>query len=96
MCLIKKTKTLVDASGKAVEVERILSIDVKKGWKAGTKITFPKEGDERPGTEPADIIFVLEEKPHPLFKREGDDLIYTHNVTLSQVRILLLLLLLYI
>ncbi len=85
---MKKTKTLVDASGKAVEVERILAIDVKKGWKAGTKITFPKEGDERPGMEPADIVFVLEEKPHSVFKREGNDLIYTHSVTLSQVRIL--------
>lgn len=29
-------------------------------------------------------VFVVEEKPHPVFKREGDDLIYTHNITLAQ------------
>lgn len=52
---MKITKTLVDDSGKSVEVEKILTIDVKPGWKAGTKVTFAKEGDERPGIEPADI-----------------------------------------
>lgn len=81
---MKVTKTLVDPSGKSVQVEKILTIDVKPGWKAGTKITFPKEGDERPGVEPADIVFVIEEKPHAVFKREGNDLIYTHNITLAQ------------
>jgi hypothetical protein len=36
-------------------------------------------GDENPGRIAADIIFVLQEKPHPHFKREGNDLIYTHR-----------------
>lgn len=52
---MKITKTLVDPSGKSVEIEKILTIDVRPGWKAGTKITFAKEGDEKPGVEPADI-----------------------------------------
>jgi len=81
---MKITKTLRDDSGKAMNAEKILTINVKPGWKAGTKITFPEEGDETPGTIPADIIFVLEEKPHPYFVREGANLIYTANITLSQ------------
>jgi len=81
---MKVSKTLYDASGQAMPVEKVLTIDVKKGWKAGTKITFPKEGDERPGMEPQDIIFILEEKPHRVFTRSGDDLIMTYNISLTQ------------
>lgn len=36
-------------SGRTQRAEKILTIDIQKGWKAGTKITFEKEGDERPG-----------------------------------------------
>jgi len=81
---LKITRTLTDASGRSVQAEKILSIDVKKGWKTGTKITFPEEGDEQPGVIPADIVFVVEEKLHPRFKRSGDDLIYTATITLQQ------------
>lgn len=81
---MKITKTLMDPSGKTAQTEKILQIDVKKGWKEGTKITFEREGDEKPGVEPADIIFILKEKPHPTFKREGNNLTYTANVSLKQ------------
>jgi len=82
---MKVTKTIIDsATGQGMPVEKILTIEVKPGWKEGTKITFEKEGDEIPGQEPADIIFVLKEKPHPLFKRDGQDLHYTANITLKQ------------
>ena len=37
--------------------------------------------------EPADIIFVLEEKPHPRFKREGNDLHFTANISLKEALI---------
>jgi DnaJ-class molecular chaperone len=63
---------------------KILEINIKPGWKAGTTITFPNEGDERPGVTPGDIIFVVTEKPHSRFKRSGNDLIYKHNITLKQ------------
>lgn len=52
----------------------MLTIKVKPGWKKGTKVTFEGMGDERPGTYPADITFLIAEKRHPLFRREGDDL----------------------
>ena len=32
--------------------DKILTITVKKGWKPGTKITFPKEGDQGPNNVP--------------------------------------------
>lgn len=51
-----------------------MRIRIRPGWRRGTKITFEGKGDEKPGMHPADIIFVIEEKRHHIFKREGDDL----------------------
>ncbi|XP_038163284.1 dnaJ homolog subfamily B member 1b [Cyprinodon tularosa] len=62
--------------------EKILEVQIKKGWKEGTKITFAKEGDETPRNIPADVVFVLKDKPHPVFKRDGSDIVYTAKVTL--------------
>lgn len=67
-----------------VQEEEILKIKIKPGWKKGTKITFEGKGDERPGTLPADIIFIIDEKRHPIFKREGDDLELGVEVPLVQ------------
>lgn len=54
---------------------KIVEIKVKPGWKAGTKITFEREGDEKPGEIPADIVFEIAEQKHPRFERKGDDLL---------------------
>ena len=35
--------------------DKILTITVKKGWKPGTKITFPKEGDQGPNNVPGQL-----------------------------------------
>lgn len=59
-------------------------MNVRPGWKSGTKITFQKEGDQIPGKVPADIIFVLRDKPHSMYRREGSDLRMTVPITLKQ------------
>ena len=51
-------------------IAETLTIDVKPGWKKGTKITFPEKGDDAPGYIAADIIFVVDEKRHPQFEVE--------------------------
>ncbi|CAI0627681.1 unnamed protein product, partial [Linum tenue] len=65
-------------------VEEILKIDIKPGWKKGTKITFPEKGNQEPGVRPADLIFVVDEKPHALFKRDGNDLVVHRKVSLLE------------
>jgi len=62
-------------TGQTVEEPEVKEVTVKPGFKAGTKVTFEGAGDEGPNMPPGDVIFVVKEKPHPLFKREGDDLI---------------------
>lgn len=38
----------------------------------------------QPDTVTGDIIFVLQQKEHPKFKRKGDDLFYEHTLTLTE------------
>ncbi|XP_054710348.1 dnaJ homolog subfamily B member 4-like isoform X2 [Uloborus diversus] len=64
---------------------KVLTINVKPGWKAGTKITFKEEGDENPNSIPADIVFIIRDKVHNLFERDGVNIKYICNLTLKQV-----------
>lgn len=67
--------------------DKVLEIVVQPGWKSGTKIRFPRAGNEQTSTgEGQDLVFVVEEKPHDVFKREGNDLIC--KVTLPLVEAL--------
>lgn len=68
-----------------VDDEKILTINIKPGWKQGTKITFPAEGDESTDSITPDIVFVIQEKPDPKlgYCREGNNLIYTYQITLA-------------
>uniref|UniRef100_A0A6N2K7I8 J domain-containing protein n=1 Tax=Salix viminalis TaxID=40686 RepID=A0A6N2K7I8_SALVM len=81
---MKISREIVDSSGKSVQVEEILTIDIKPGWKKGTKITFPEKGNEMPNVIPADVVFVVDEKPHPMFSRDGNDLILTQKISLAE------------
>ncbi|XP_057272391.1 dnaJ homolog subfamily B member 1-like isoform X2 [Pezoporus wallicus] len=75
----------LNPDGKTVRNEdKILTIEVKRGWKEGTKITFPKEGDQTPTNIPADVVFVLKDKPHGVFRREGSDIVYPAKISLRE------------
>lgn len=77
----------LNPDGRSVRTEdKILTIEIKRGWKEGTKITFPKEGDETPNTIPADIVFIIKDKPHSHFKRDGSNIVYPVKISLREVR----------
>lgn len=67
-----------------IKEEKFLTIEVKPGWKAGTKITFPKEGDQFPNRIPADIVFTIRDKPHQIFRRDGIDIKYHAKISLRE------------
>lgn len=87
----KKMKITRDNNGPGNSMEpeqKILEISVKKGWKEGTKITFPKEGNRVVGKTPADIVFKIKDKPHKRFTRDRDNnLICREPVSLKQALI---------
>jgi DnaJ-class molecular chaperone len=62
----------------------ILSIEVKPGWKKGTKITFTGKGNQQWNQLPADLVFVVDERPHDVYRRDGNDLVAEARVTLAE------------
>lgn len=71
--------------GETIELEinqKKYSLEIKPGSLKGTKIKFPDELDSPHGKQ--DLIFVLEEQPHKLYRREGPHLIYVVELRLRQ------------
>ncbi|PSS07868.1 DnaJ subfamily B member like [Actinidia chinensis var. chinensis] len=81
---MKISRTIADSSGKIRNVEEILTIEIRPGWKKGTKITFPEKGNQEPGVIPADLIFVIDEKPHAVYTRDGNDLVVNLEISLLE------------
>eukprot|EP00708_Paratrimastix_pyriformis_P003713 GAFH01002507.1.p1 GENE.GAFH01002507.1~~GAFH01002507.1.p1 ORF type:complete len:317 (-),score=65.56 GAFH01002507.1:167-1117(-) len=75
---------LAPTGASTYEVTDTLTIKLRRGLKEGTLIRFPRAGSVRPGQERADIVFTVRTRPHPRFKRDGDDLRYTATITLGQ------------
>jgi DnaJ family protein A protein 2 len=69
---------------KTVKEKKTLEIHVGKGFKNGEKITFSGEADEAPDQTPGDVVVVLQQAEHPVFRREGSNLYHTHTITLLE------------
>ena len=54
------------------------------GMPAGYKIKFNGGWEEFPGTESGDLIFRLQTQTHPLFRRDGNDLHTTLEISLVE------------
>ncbi|CAL2033092.1 hypothetical protein CAEBREN_24528 [Caenorhabditis brenneri] len=80
---MKITRKVMTDNAQRLE-DKVLTVTIKPGWKSGTKITFPKEGDQHPNRTPADIVFVIKDKPHSKFKREGSDIKRVEKISLKQ------------
>lgn len=80
--MTKKLKITRKRGG--ADVEKLLEVVVKPGWKKGTAVTFECESDEVPGEVPADVQFVVAEKPHDRFVREGNDLVMSVRLPLAE------------
>ncbi|KAK5134874.1 hypothetical protein LTR08_005964 [Meristemomyces frigidus] len=66
----------------AVE-DKILSVPIKRGLKAGSKIKYPDMGDQvEGGTQ--DLHFIVKEKPDALFTRDGDDIRHSVEIDLKE------------
>ena len=81
---LKVTRKRFNADGsELVDEPKTLSVSVKPGWKKGTKITFPCEGDEGVDIIPADVVFVITETSHACLSRESANLVFTAKISLS-------------
>ncbi|KAF4370834.1 hypothetical protein F8388_011817 [Cannabis sativa] len=69
---------------KITQEKKVLEVHVEKGMQHGQKIVFDGQADEAPDTVTGDIVFVLQQKEHPMFKRKYDDLYVEHNPSLTE------------
>ena len=65
-------------------IETHLMMPPLTGMKDGQRITFHGEGDQEPGLEPGDVIIVLDQKEHPVFTRQEDNLVMQMEIKLVE------------
>ncbi|KAG5177702.1 DnaJ domain-containing protein [Tribonema minus] len=81
---LKITRKRFAPDGELRDESKEVTVDVRPGWKRGTRVTFPSEGDEAPGIVPADVVFVVQEAPHARFSRgDGAQLVYCAPLSLA-------------
>eukprot|EP00915_Cephaloidophora_sp_WS-2016_P004697 GHVH01006267.1.p1 GENE.GHVH01006267.1~~GHVH01006267.1.p1 ORF type:complete len:432 (+),score=61.88 GHVH01006267.1:140-1435(+) len=68
------------SGNKTIKQKKVLSCHIEPGCSDGKKIVFEGEADQRPGCEPGDVIVVVSEASHPVFKRQGDDLLFNKTI----------------
>lgn len=52
--------------------------------KDNQKITLRGKGDQAPNMEPGNIVVILQETPHEVFKRQGDHLQIEKEISLTE------------
>ncbi|KAL2179132.1 DnaJ domain-containing protein [Thermothelomyces heterothallicus CBS 202.75] len=80
---MKIKRKMFDETGKRITTDTVLEVPIKPGLKKGSKIRFKGVGDQEEGGQ-QDLVFIVEEKPHPLFTRDGDDIIHTVDLDLKE------------
>lgn len=80
----EKDKCKSCKGNKVFKDRKVLEVNIEKGMAHGQKIKFSGEADEVPGTVPGDVVIVIQEKEHELFKRKGADLVMDMEIQLSE------------
>jgi DnaJ-class molecular chaperone len=70
---------------KVIRENEPLTIVIERGMPSSHVIQYEGESDQSPDHAPGDINFHLIPKPHPVFKREGNDLHTTITLDLLEV-----------
>ncbi|KKK25382.1 DnaJ domain protein [Aspergillus rambellii] len=72
-----------DASGKRTVQDVTLEATIKPGLRTGSKFKYRGVGDQEEGGR-QDVHLIVTEKEHPNFKRQGDHLITTVELSLKE------------
>lgn len=64
--------------------KKIIEVVVDKGCPNHHKYNFYGESDEEPELKPGDLIVVIEEAEHPVFKRKKADLVMSTTISLKE------------
>lgn len=73
------------SGNKVIKNSTLLEVHIDKGMTDGQKIVFSGEADQDPSYEPGDIIVILEQKDHDVFKRShGNNLLMTMKINITE------------
>jgi DnaJ family protein B protein 4 len=60
-------------------------IPIKAGYKEGTKLTYTGKGNQNnPRNQPNDLVFIIKQKKHQIFTRDGNNLLINKTITLKE------------
>lgn len=66
-----------------VEKRRTINIKIPSGVESGSRLKVSKEGESGPnGGPPGDLYVVTHIKKHPVFERQGNDLVITKSISM--------------
>lgn len=65
--------------------ELLIPVNIKRGYKDGDKILYKGAGNEYVGKKNEDILFIIREKKHSLFRREKNNLILDININFKDI-----------
>jgi len=68
--------------GRVIKPRR-LEVKIPAGVKEGSRVRVAGEGEPGLGGSPGDLYLIIHVAPHPMFKREGDDLLVDVPVSLA-------------
>ncbi|MBN2730015.1 MAG: molecular chaperone DnaJ [Bacteroidales bacterium] len=65
--------------------EEIISIKIPAGVEHGMQLSLSGKGNEAPrGGVPGDLIVLIEENEHDIFKRDGINILYEHSISYTE------------
>merc|ERR1711988_2060292 len=64
--------------------QEVLEVNIQKGAPDGHKVVFHNKADEIPDGDAGDVVFVLKEQPHELYRRHGSDLYVKKKIALVE------------
>jgi len=82
----KEKEIQIVVSKFGVGEKKKFKIQLKKGWKPGTKITYKNQGSTDEKTLPGDIVFIIKEVYDVNWLRIDNNLKYTLNLSMNQAK----------
>ncbi|SOV19256.1 HSP40, subfamily A, putative [Plasmodium sp. gorilla clade G2] len=67
-----------------LKTRKIIEVYIPKGAPNKHKIVFNGEADEKPNVITGNLVVILNEKQHPVFRREGIDLFMNYKISLYE------------
>jgi len=67
-----------------MQEREVMEVHIQKGSPDNHKVVFREMADEHPDADTGDVVFVLQQQEHPVFKRKGADLFIERKISLVE------------